>query len=306
MLFTELLVSATCVYLALCYAIFYMTFGMFPIIYEDLYGLSPGVEGLCFLPIGAGTLAALAVFYGWDAYHRKAVAEQRPWARREECRRLPLACLGGPLFVISLFWLGWTARKDVSFVAPMLSGVPFGMGFTLIFMALVCRDRVIPPPPSFIHPGHTCHYPISLAFTPMLIRTTTLQINFLADAYEIYAASASAATSCTRSLLATVLPFALTPMFNRLGISGACSVLGGISCVMCIIPFVFIWKGETLRERSTFCTELRKAKEERRRQEGRREVVPLEEDGKKEGSRPDENRKGSRGVEPTVREAEEV
>lgn len=140
----------------------------------------------------------------------------------------------------------------------------------------------------------------------MLTRTTPLQINFLADAYEIYAASASAATSCTRSLLATVLPFALTPMFNRLGINGACSVLGGISCVMCIIPFAFIWKGETLRERSTFCTELRKAKEERRRQEGRREVVPLEEDGKNEGSHPDENRNGSRGVETTVREVEEV
>ncbi|KAF3766489.1 MFS general substrate transporter [Cryphonectria parasitica EP155] len=216
MLFTELIVSATCVYLALCYAIFYMTFQAFPIIYEDLYGLSAGVEGLCFLAIGGGALCALPVFFGWDAYLRRALAEDRPWTRREEYRRLPLACLGGPLFVVSLFWLGWTSREGVPFFVPMLSGIPFGMGFQLIFMAL---------------------------------------LNYLTDAYEIYAASANAAASCSRSLLATVLPFAATPMFNRLGIDGACSLLGGLSCLMCVIPFVFIWKGERLRAGSRFYAE---------------------------------------------------
>ncbi|KAG6357721.1 hypothetical protein INS49_013600 [Diaporthe citri] len=78
MLFFELIVSATCVYLALCYGIFYMTFQAYPIIFEEMYGLSPGVEGLCFLPIGAGALCALPVFFSWDAYLEKAQAEGRP------------------------------------------------------------------------------------------------------------------------------------------------------------------------------------------------------------------------------------
>lgn len=142
MLFFELIVSATCVYLALCYGIFYMTFQAFPIIFQDVYGLSPGVEGLCFLPIGAGALCALPVFFGWDAFLEKAQAEGRPWTKKEEYRRVPLACIGGPLFVISLFWLGWASREDVPFWVPMLAGIPFGMGFQLIFMALVC-----PTPP---------------------------------------------------------------------------------------------------------------------------------------------------------------
>lgn len=139
MLFFELIVSATCCYLALCYAIFYMTFQSFSIIYVDLYGLSPGVEGLTFLNIGAGALCAVPVFFGWDAYLEKAQVEGRAWTRKEEYRRLPLACLGGPLFVVSLFWLGWTSREGVPFWVPMLSGIPFGMGFQLVFMALVCR-----------------------------------------------------------------------------------------------------------------------------------------------------------------------
>lgn len=87
------------------------------------------------------------------------------------------------------------------------------------------------------------------------------KLNYLTDAYEIYAASANAAASCSRSLLATVLPFASAPMFARLGIAGACSLLGGLSCVMCAIPFVFIWKGERLRELSGFCRALREARE---------------------------------------------
>lgn len=233
MLFLEPIVSATCAYLALCYAIFYMTFQAFPIIYVDLYGLSLGVEGLCFLTIGLGALCALPVFFAWDAYLRKSVRAGKIWTRKEEYRRLPLACVGGPSFVVSLFWLGWSARADVPFYAPMFAGVPFGMGFMLIFMAL---------------------------------------LNYLTDAYEIYAASANAAASCSRSLLATVLPFASAPMFARLGIAGACSLLGGLSCVMCIIPFVFIWKGERLRELSGFCRALREARE-RVAREKEREVA---------------------------------
>lgn len=144
MLFLEPIVSATCAYLALCYSIFYMTFQAFPIIYVDLYGLSLGVEGLCFLTIGLGALCALPLFLGWDAYLRKSVRARKAWTRKEEYRRLPLACVGGPSFVVSLFWLGWSARAGVPFYAPMFAGVPFGMGFMLIFMALVCSS-FLPP-----------------------------------------------------------------------------------------------------------------------------------------------------------------
>lgn len=256
MLLLEPIVSATCAYLALCYAIFYMTFVAFPLVYVDLYALSLGVEGLCFLPIGLGALCALPVFFAWDRYLSRAIAEGRPWTRKEEYRRLPLACLGGPLFVVSLFWLGWSARAGVAVVVPAMSGVPFGMGFMLIFMALVCF-----------------HY---LSLFLLILRIPLCdanhsppvsQLNYLVDAYEIYAASANAAASCSRSLLATVLPFASTPMFASLDIAGACSVLGALSCVMCIVPFVFIWKGERLREASGFCRSLKAAKMEAARWE---------------------------------------
>lgn len=222
MLFTESIVTCCSMYLSLVYAIFYMSFGAYPIIFQQLYGLSPGVTGLCFLPIGVGALCAVPVFFWYDSYLRHAQERQAPWSHREDSHRLPLACVGGPLFVISLLWLGWSARDDVHFVVPMLAGVPFGLGFQLIMSSL---------------------------------------LNYLTDAYTIYAASAHAVASTCRSLLAVVLPFATSPMFQHLGIGGACSLLAGLSTLMCIVPFWFIWKGEQIRAGSKFCTALKNERE---------------------------------------------
>jgi len=137
MIVFEPIVSTSCAYLALCYAIFYMSFQAFPIIFEGVYGLSPGVCGLTYLFIGVGSAFVLPMIWTYDAYLGRARERDEPWTRREEYRRLPFACVGGPMFVVSLFWLGWSARPEVSFVAPMLAGMPFGFGFTAIFAALL-------------------------------------------------------------------------------------------------------------------------------------------------------------------------
>ncbi|KAG9499084.1 hypothetical protein J7337_009896 [Fusarium musae] len=228
MIISEPIVTTSCAYLSLVYSIFYMSFQAFPIIFQDVYGLSPGVTGLAYLPIFGGAALTLPIFWAWDNTLARATERNDPWVQREEYRRLPLACLGGPLFVVSLFWLGWSARPEISFAAPMFAGVLFGMGFMLIFMAI---------------------------------------LNYITDAYEIFAASANAAASTTRSLFAVVLPLATKPMFRQLHINGACSLLGALSALMCFIPFVFIWKGPSIRSRSKFCIALRERKEEMQRKE---------------------------------------
>lgn len=114
-----------------------MSFAAFPIIFQQLYGLSLGQCGLVQLSIGAGCVLALPIYYMYEKVLRRAQANKRPWTAKEEYRRLPLAFLGGPLFVVSLFWLAWTSRVDVPFAVPMLAGIPFGMGFMCIFIALL-------------------------------------------------------------------------------------------------------------------------------------------------------------------------
>lgn len=87
-------------------------------------------------------------------------------------------------------------------------------------------------------------------------------LNYLTDAYEIYAASAMAAASCCRSIAGAVLPLAATPMYTRLGVAWASSLLGFLSLGMCFVPFVFLWKGDVIRERSKFCNFLKEKKEQ--------------------------------------------
>jgi hypothetical protein len=51
-------------------------------------------------------------------------------------------------------------------------------------------------------------------------------------------------------------------MYRRLGIGGGCSLLGGLSALMCLLPFIFIWQGERIRAGSRFCIELKERKAE--------------------------------------------
>jgi hypothetical protein len=162
------------------------------------------------------------VFLWWDGILQQATAAEKPWSQFEKYRRLPLACIAGPAIVISRFWVGWTSRVDVHWIVPMLSGIPFGLGFLLIFMAL---------------------------------------LNYLVDAHEIYSASALAASTFSRSIFGAALPFASQKMYTTLGINWAYSLLGVVGLAMMIVPFVWIRYGKTIRAHSKFCQYLLQEKE---------------------------------------------
>jgi len=249
MIVFEAIVLCSCLYLALAYAIFYMFFEAFPIIFvQGPYRFNYGEEGLTFLPIGIGSVIACCIYLYWDHIIENAKKRDAPWARKEEYRRLPLACLGGPLFVIALFWIGWTARPEVPWIVPTLAALPFGMGFLLLFMAL---------------------------------------LNYLVDAYEIFAASATAAAACSRSLFGAILPFAARPMYQKLGIAWACSLLGFLSLLMCAIPFIFIKYGDQIRERSKFCQQLKRQKIEMQERESREREEDEKADGELKSESPE-------------------
>lgn len=54
----------------------------------------------------------------------------------------------------------------------------------------------------------------------------TAMLNYLTDAYKESSASAQAAASATRAMMAIVLPFAVTPLYTKLGIHWASLLLG--------------------------------------------------------------------------------
>ena len=120
----------------------------------------------------------------------------------------------------AIFWCGWTGNTgEIHWIVPMLSGIPFGAGSTLIFLAL---------------------------------------LNYLTDAYTVYSASAMAAASCCRSIGGALLPMAAPRLYDSLGIDWGDSLLAFLALGMCGIPVVFLRYGTSIRQKSPFCVHLAK------------------------------------------------
>ncbi|KAI1337634.1 major facilitator superfamily domain-containing protein [Xylariaceae sp. FL0016] len=211
----EMIIILACIYMAFIYAVFYMMLAIFPRIFVGVYKFSRGIEGVAFLMFGVGTSIACGIYLWYDRVGPR-LGEKHP-SKVPEYRRLPPACAGGPLFVIALLWMGWTSKPEIPWIVPLLSAIPYGCAFQMIFMAL---------------------------------------FNYITDAYGIYAASALAACSSTRAVVGAVLPLAVNDMLDALGISWACTLLALISAALGLVPLGFITWGEKIRARSRYSNKL--------------------------------------------------
>ncbi|KAF2013008.1 MFS transporter [Aaosphaeria arxii CBS 175.79] len=203
MIVTEPILLLSSLYLSLIYAMMYLFFQVYPIVFGGIYGLSQDKVGLAYIPIMAGVLIAFAAFYVFGEICVKAERRQRSWTQVQEFRRLPLACFGALCIPIALLFMAFTANINIPPAVPMVfCGIFFGTGYSSIFLA-------------------------------MLI--------YLSDIYKRYAASAQAAASTTRSIFAVCLPFAAPVMYHNLGVKFASITLACISGVMAFIPFLFLF-----------------------------------------------------------------
>ncbi|KAH8424289.1 MFS transporter [Aspergillus melleus] len=135
--------------------------------------------------------------------------------------RLPPVVVGGVLFSAGLFWLGWTGfTRSIHWIAPTLSGLFTGAGLLIIFIQL---------------------------------------FNYLIDTYLAFAASALAANTFCRSLVAAGFPLFSRQMFAGMGIQWAGTLLGCVAAVLVPIPLVFLLYGRSLRMKSHFAPVLDKA-----------------------------------------------
>ena len=211
MLCTETMVTCIALYASFVYSLLYMTLEVFPIVFQDQRHYSPMVASLPFLGLFIGVLCAMAINLGNQPRYMRIVKAAHGRAVPEA--RLPPVVIGSWLFVIGLFWFGWTAAPKYSWALPCVAAIFIGAGFNTIFQQC---------------------------------------INFLVDTYGLYAASAVSANTFLRSLLAAGLPLAARPMFLNLGVGPAMSLLGGLACLALPVPWVFMKYGERLRQRSRF------------------------------------------------------
>ena len=127
--------------------------------------------------IGVAVGMMIAVAYSlWDNRRYRRVQEKHDGQAPPEAR-LPPCMLGSVFLPIGLFWFAWTNYPSIHWSVSIIGTAPFGFGMVLVFLSIM---------------------------------------NYLIDAYVIYAASVLAANSVLRSLFGASFPLFTTCKFNTL------------------------------------------------------------------------------------------
>ncbi|KAK9237991.1 major facilitator superfamily domain-containing protein [Lipomyces kononenkoae] len=210
MLFTEPIVFLTALYCAVVYAILYMNFIAYPIVYQLERGWGIGIGGLPFLGIGFGMVGAIATSPFQTKVYLKLTAQKGNGKIYPEAR-LPFSIFGAFCLPVGLVWFGWATLPQVHWICSVLAGIPFGFGMVTLFLCM---------------------------------------FSYLVDTYLLYAASSLAANTLLRSLFGAFFPLFASRMYITLSPPWACTLLGFISLAMAPIPYLFYKYGPAIRARS--------------------------------------------------------
>lgn len=224
-LFTEPIVLLVSIYMAFIYGLLYLFLTAYALVFQGKYHMNPGVGGLPYFGMIAGELLAFIVVVSMQKGYIKKLAANENVPVPEW--RLPIVILGGVSFAAGLFWFGWSGYTGrVHWIVPTLSGLCTGFGIFSVFLQL---------------------------------------LNYIVDAYLMFAASAIAGNTFLRSLFGCIFPLFATYMFDGMGIEWASTLLGCVALALVPLPVLFLLKGKSIRRRSKMAPAIDLKLDEKRR-----------------------------------------
>ncbi|KAI9892278.1 MAG: hypothetical protein M1814_001737 [Vezdaea aestivalis] len=212
LLFTEPIILLISIYMSFIYGLLYLFLTAYPIAFQQIRGMGLGVGGLPFLGMVVGQLLAGLFIVILQPSYNRKLKANNNVPVPEW--RLPPVIVGGVAFAIGLFWFGWTGNDpNISFWAPTCSGLFTGFGLLAIFLQ---------------------------------------SLNYLVDAYLMFAASAIAGNTFLRSLAGAGFPLFAPYMFKALHLNWGGTLLGIVAILLVPIPVTFYIYGAKIRQRSKF------------------------------------------------------
>lgn len=226
-LFTEPIVLLISIYMAFIYGLLYTFLTAYALVFQGVYGFNAGVGGLPYFGLVVGEILAFISVMLTNPAYVRKLKANNNVPVPEW--RLPLVMLGAPLFAAGLFWFGWTGyTNSIPWIVPTLSGLFTGFGIFAIFLQL---------------------------------------LNYIIDAYLMFAASAIAGNTFMRSLFGAVFPLFARYMYEGIGINYGQTLVGAVAAVLVPLPFIFYFMGRRIRAKSTFAPapDIRADEERRKR-----------------------------------------
>lgn len=127
-------IMLTSVYSGLTYAIFLSMFEFFPMVYGDIYGMTPGEIGLVLICNIIATIVA-GVPYLAFVYYRVNPSVKKGQPMSPERRLLP-AVVGSLLVPAGIFIFGWTSRPSIHWIVPTIGALLSTSGFVVILQSI--------------------------------------------------------------------------------------------------------------------------------------------------------------------------
>ena len=158
MLLSEPIVLFLSIYMAFVYGLLYLFLTFYPLVFQGVHGMDPGVGGLPYFGMVLGELlAGVYIVLLAPSYNRKLAANNGvpvpEW-------RMPPVIVGGVVFALGILWFGWSGyRPDIHWIVPTLSGLFTGFGILSIF--LQCLNYLIDSYLMFAASGKSSAFPPS-------------------------------------------------------------------------------------------------------------------------------------------------
>jgi len=211
-LFTEPIVLLLSIYMSFIYGLLYLFLTAYPIVFQQIHGFTGGVGGLPYFGMIVGMLIAGIYVILGQPSYNRKLLANNNVPIPEW--RLPAVIYGGISFAVGIFWFGWSGyKKEIHWIVPTLSGLATGFGLLAIFLQ---------------------------------------SLNYIIDAYLMFAASAIAANTFLRSLAGAGFPLFSQYMFAAMGINWAGTMLGCVAVALVPIPVIFYKYGARIRQKSSF------------------------------------------------------
>jgi DHA1 family multidrug resistance protein-like MFS transporter len=131
--FQEPIVLILNIYIGLIYALLYIWFESFPIVFIGIYHWREQMLGLSFLGIFVGTLILIPPFFAYLYFVQEPKYNDKGELKPEE--RMPIAIFGAFIVPICLLWFGWSSRANVHWIVPIIGSGLFGIAALLLFVS---------------------------------------------------------------------------------------------------------------------------------------------------------------------------
>jgi len=132
--FQEPMVFLLNLYIGLIYALLYLWFESFAIVFLQVYHFRLGVFGLTFLGIMVGAFVILPCYWAYLYFIQEKQFDENGNIQPE--KRLIPAMVGCFFIPICLFWFGWSAGRT-HWIVPIIGSAWFTMGAFLLFNAVL-------------------------------------------------------------------------------------------------------------------------------------------------------------------------